>query len=111
MPAPSLHQVRDAIKELLLLHPNTGKKKLCQLLNVETGWEMVAKLFRTHLMALDRNNPVPTSEKIYASIKALRLENPAMGNKKFASVLNARKGWSLSTKEVRERLAEVDSDL
>lgn len=111
MPAPSIQQVRDAIESLIQRYPEAGKKKLVGLLNDENDWEMTNKEFRKHFQALEKEVLPPAPEVLDKTIQTLRAQNPTMGKKKFVNLLNTTNGWSIPTKEVRQCLMAVDSEL
>jgi len=111
MPTSSVQQVRDIIDSLLQRYPEAGKKKLVRLLNDENKWDMTTKEFRKHFQALESKTLPPAPEVINGAIKTLRVQNPRMGKKRFANLLNTTHGWSIPTKEVRQSLVAVDSEL
>lgn len=108
MPAPTVQQVRAAIESLKQQNPDMGVKNLLALLNANNNWGIKTKEFRKHLTALQPDSAPPSPEAVRASIETLRAQNPTMGTKRFANLLNATNGWTIGTKEVREYLEEVD---
>lgn len=108
MPTPTVQQVRDAVVTLREQNPDMGVKNLLTLLNTNNDWDIKTKEFRMHLAAVKGEPISPSPEVLRASIEALRAQNPNMGTKRFANLLNASRGWSVGTKEIRECLEEVD---
>lgn len=111
MPAPSVQQIRDTIKTLRQQHPEAGKKKLVRLLNDENKWAITTKEFHRHVRALEREDEPPAPDVLHEAVKKLRVESPMMGKKRFTNLLNTTHGWSIPTKEVRQCLVTVDSEL
>lgn len=72
---------------------------------------MTTKEFRKHHQALEPEEQPPAHEVLHDTIKTLRIQTPTMGKKKFVDLLNTTNGWSIPTKEVRQCLMTVDSEL
>lgn len=49
----------------------------------------------------------PTGEEITEAIKALQSQSPNIGRKKLVTQLNTDKGWSLTSKDLKEHLPQV----